>query len=187
MSQFNIRKILERNSVIPVATIESLNEVDRIVDKLMAQDISCIEVTLRTAVAFDVIELLKKNYSNNFDVGVGTIVNEEQLRKVKELEVDFIVSPGLMQHLYPALQDFKIAFIPGVVTPSEVIQGMALGYDTFKFFPAELVGGVKMLKTYATLFPEVKFCPTGGIHAGNFEEYLALPNVISVGGSWVLS
>ena len=111
----------------------------------------------------------------------------DQLRKVKDLDVDFIVSPGLMQHLHKDLQDFKIAFIPGVVTPSEIIEGMALGYNTFKFFPAELVGGIKMLKAYATLFPSVKFCPTGGINEHNFKDYLALPNVLSVGGSWVLS
>jgi 2-dehydro-3-deoxyphosphogluconate aldolase/(4S)-4-hydroxy-2-oxoglutarate aldolase len=186
MSQFNIREILERNRVIPVATIQSVKDIDGIVRKLEEQDISCIEVTLRTPVALEAIKILKKNYGDILDVGVGTIVNADQLRKVKDLDVDFIVSPGLIQHLYQDLLDYKIAFIPGVVTPSEIIQGMALGYDTFKFFPAEQVGGVKMLKTYSSLFPDVKFCPTGGIHAANYEEYLELPNVLSVGGSWIM-
>ena len=157
MSQFNIREILEKNSIVPVATIHKVNEIDGIVKKLIDQDISCIEVTLRTPVAFEAIKVLKQNYNDVLAVGVGTIVSLEQLLKAKDLELDFMVSPGLMQHLHRDLQDAKIAFIPGVVTPSEIIQGMALGYDTFKFFPAELVGGVKMLKTYASLFPDIKF------------------------------
>jgi 2-dehydro-3-deoxyphosphogluconate aldolase/(4S)-4-hydroxy-2-oxoglutarate aldolase len=135
----------------------------------------------------DALKLLKEKYSDKLDVGVGTIVSKEQLKQVAEIGVDFIVSPGLMQHLFDELQSYKIAFIPGVVTSSEIIQGMALGYDTFKFFPAELVGGLPMLKIYASLFPHVKFCPTGGIKETNFEAYLALPNVICVGGSWVVA
>lgn len=186
MGQFNIREILERNKVVPVATIQNLSDIDGIVKSLVDQGISCIEVTLRTELAFEAIAILKKNYGHLLDVGVGTIISSDQLKKAKSLDVDFLVSPGLMQHLYADLQSAEIAFIPGVVTPSEIIQGMAMGYDTFKFFPAELVGGVKMLKTYAALFPNVKFCPTGGINENNFSEYLALPNVLSVGGSWIM-
>lgn len=186
MSQFNIRKVLARNKIVPVATIHSLDDIEGIVKELEKQKISCIEVTLRTPVAFQAIEILKSQYGHLLDVGVGTIVHLDQLRKVRELEVDFIVSPGLIQHLHKELQAFQIPFIPGVITPSEVIQGMAMGYDTFKFFPAELAGGVDMLKAYASLFPEVKFCPTGGIKESNFNTYLDLPNVISVGGSWIM-
>lgn len=186
MKQFNIRKVLEKNQIVPVATISDLKDIDALVEKLLKQGISCIEVTLRTSVAIDAIEYLKQNYSNELDIGVGTIVTKEQLQKVVDLEVDFIVSPGLMEHLTEDLQKAKIPFIPGVVTPTEIMRGIALGYDTFKFFPAEIFGGIKTVKAYSNLFPELKFCPTGGINQSNHQDYLALSNVISVGGSWVV-
>ncbi len=186
MKQFEIRDILQKNKVIPVVTIHSLDDITGIVENLVGQNISSIEVTLRTPVAFEALDILKKNYSSVLDIGVGTVVNKEQLSRLKNIGVDFIVSPGLISHLHEELQEAQIPFIPGVVTPSEVIQGIDLGYDTFKLFPAEIAGGIKLLKTYAGLFPNIQFCPTGGINANNYQAYLELPNVICVGGSWVL-
>jgi 2-dehydro-3-deoxyphosphogluconate aldolase/(4S)-4-hydroxy-2-oxoglutarate aldolase len=186
MNQFNIREVLAKNLIVPVVTINQLNQVDAIAESLIDQGITCIEVTLRTPVAYDAIAYLKKNYFNKLTIGVGTIISKEQLKKVEALEVDFIVSPGLMEYLAEDLQKAKIPFIPGVVTPSEIMRGIELGYDTFKFFPAEIFGGTKTLKTYSSLFPDIKFCPTGGINHSNYKEYLTLPNVICVGGSWVL-
>jgi 2-dehydro-3-deoxyphosphogluconate aldolase/(4S)-4-hydroxy-2-oxoglutarate aldolase len=186
MKQFEIRDILQKNKVIPVVTIHSLDDVVGIVENLVGQNISSIEVTLRTPIALKALELLKRDYSNVLDIGVGTVINKDQLKRLKEIGVDFIVSPGLISHLYKELQEAQIPFIPGVVTPSEVIDGINMGYDTFKLFPAEIVGGVKLLKTYAGLFPGIKFCPTGGINEKNYKEYLELPNVICVGGSWVI-
>ena len=119
------------------------------------------------------------------DVGVGTIVYADQIKQAAELEVDFMVSPGFSPDLDVHFQEAKTPFIVGVNTPSEVMQGMSLGYDTFKFFPAKLAGGTKMLKTLGTVFPNVVFCPTGGITAESCEDYLALNNVLSVGGSWM--
>lgn len=187
MSQFNIRAILAKNKIVPVVTINSLDEIEPIVNQLIAANITCIEVTLRTDVAFEALGILKRDYKEHLDVGVGTMVSLQQLERVAKIGVDFIVSPGLMQHLSKELQSFKIPFIPGVVTPSEIIQGLDLGYNTFKLFPAEVVGGVKLLKVYGAVFPDVVFCPTGGINSLNHQDYLALPNVISVGGSWVIS
>ncbi|MFT4646055.1 MAG: 2-dehydro-3-deoxyphosphogluconate aldolase/(4S)-4-hydroxy-2-oxoglutarate aldolase [Planctomycetota bacterium] len=186
MSQFNIRKILEKNQIVPVVTINYISEIDKLVENIVRQGITTIEVTLRTSVAFEAIGRLKRDYNDILDIGVGTIINLEQLKKVKALGVDFIVSPGLMEHLAVDLQKTKIPFIPGVVTPSEIMKGINLGYNTFKLFPAEIVGGVKLLKTYNSLFPKIKFCPTGGINEKNYKEYLELPNVICVGGSWVV-
>lgn len=186
MKQFDIRKILERNQIIPVVTFADLSEIDGVIDKLQTQKISCIEVTLRTPVAMESLRILKRDYSEVLDVGVGTVTELDQLNKVRDLEVDFIVSPGLMSHLAEPLQTAGIPFIPGVVTPSEIIEGISLGYDTFKFFPAELFGGIDVLKAYASVFPQIKFCPTGGVNADNHARYLALENVISVGGSWVV-
>ena len=117
---------------------------------------------------------------------MGTVVKVEQIQKAIELGIDFMVSPGLNSILAPHFENSNIAFIPGVATPSEIIEGIQLGYDTFKLFPAEIFGGVKLLKTYNGLFPDIKFCPTGGINEKNYEAYLKLPNVMCVGGSWVV-
>ena len=96
-----------------------------------------------------------------------------------------MVSPGISMELSTSFENSGIPFIPGVSTPSEIISGLQLGWDTFKFFPAHLFGGLDALKTYGQVFPQVKFCPTGGIKAETYNEYLKLPNVISVGGSWL--
>lgn len=186
MKQFNIRKILEKNPIVPVVVVNEVADIEKIVHNLVNKGINCIEVTLRTPAAYEAISVLKRNYSNILSIGVGTVINTEQLNRVKDLGVDFIVSPGLMEHLAEDLQKAKIPFIPGVVTPTEIMRGIELGYDTFKLFPAEIVGGVKLIKTYNSLFPEVKFCPTGGINEANHKEYLEQANVICVGGSWVV-
>lgn len=186
MKQFNIRQILERNRIIPVVTINSANEIEGIINSLLRKNISCIEVTLRTPFALEALSILKRDYSSVLEIGVGTLTNKNQLKRLKEIGVDFIVSPGLMDHLATELQEAKIPFIPGIVTPSEIMRGMHLGYDTFKLFPAEIFCGVKLLKTYNGLFPDIKFCPTGGINEKNYEAYLKLPNVMCVGGSWVV-
>lgn len=185
MSQFRIRNILERNPIIPVITIYDLNQCASIAENLLSQDIHCIEITLRTEAAFQAVELMKEKYGNELEVGVGTVVNEHQIKKAKSIGVDFMVSPGINPELNSYFQNANTAFICGVMTPSEIMQGLSLGYDTFKFFPAEMAGGAKMLKTFSAIFPKVKFCPTGGINETNFMEYLNLSNTISVGGSWL--
>lgn len=171
---------------MPVATISDMSQIDPLLKKLQAQGISCIEVTLRTDVALDAIQELKRLNIPDFKVGVGTLVDVTQLNVVDRLGVDFIVSPGLERKLATAVLLSGIPYLPGVVTPSEVMKGLNLGLNTFKLFPASIVGGLALLKNYAALFPEIKFCPTGGINEENHQEYLALPNVISVGGSWVV-
>jgi 2-dehydro-3-deoxyphosphogluconate aldolase/(4S)-4-hydroxy-2-oxoglutarate aldolase len=116
---------------------------------------------------------------------MGTVVSVSQIDKAVELGIDFMVSPGLNASLAPAFESSGIAFIPGVVTPSEIIEGLQFGWDTFKFFPANLFGGLAALKAYGQVFPAVKFCPTGGIIEETHPDYLALDNIISVGGSWM--
>jgi 2-dehydro-3-deoxyphosphogluconate aldolase/(4S)-4-hydroxy-2-oxoglutarate aldolase len=116
---------------------------------------------------------------------MGTVVKVEQIEKAIELGIDFMVSPGLNASLAPHFENSKIAFIPGVATPSEIIEGIQFGWDTFKFFPANLFGGLGALKAYGQVFPNIQFCPTGGITEETYPEYLALPNIISVGGSWM--
>jgi 2-dehydro-3-deoxyphosphogluconate aldolase/(4S)-4-hydroxy-2-oxoglutarate aldolase len=186
MKQNNIKGVLEKHKVIPVVTINNVDEIERIINGLIEKGIFCIEVTLRTDFALSAIEIIKSKYGHQLSVGVGTVVSKEQIKALQALNVDFIVSPGINTELGKSLMESGIPFIPGVATPSDIILGMQMGWDTFKFFPANLFGGMDALKTYGQVFPSVHFCPTGGINADTFNSYLELKNVISVGGSWMM-
>ncbi len=183
--QNNIREVLAKHPIIPVVTFTKLDEIDAKLEVLLRNNVKCIEITLRTPVAYDAIQKVKEDYGDQFTVGMGTVVLEQQIRKAIELQVDFMVSPGLHGGLAEQLMASKIAFIPGVATPSDIITGLQYEWDTFKFFPAFLFGGVEALKTYGQVFPHLKFCPTGGLTKESYLDYLALENVISVGGSWI--
>lgn len=185
MKQNNIRTILSQHPIIPVVTFNHLNEVEAMVEKLLSQNISCIEITLRTEAAFDCIQKTKEQFGKEITVGMGTVVSRKQIEKAVEIGVDFMVSPGISTHLFSAFENSKIAFIPGVATPSEIILGIQQDWDTFKFFPAHLFGGLEALKTYGQVFPQLRFCPTGGITQETYKSYLELENIISVGGSWM--
>jgi len=183
--QNNIREVLAKHPIIPVVTFTKLDEIDAKMEVLLRNNVKCIEITLRIPVAYDAIQKVKEDYGDQFTVGMGTVVLEQQIRKAIELQVDFMVSPGLHGGLAEQLMASKIAFIPGVATPSDIITGLQYEWDTFKFFPAFLFGGVEALKTYGQVFPHLKFCPTGGLTKESYLDYLALENVISVGGSWI--
>lgn len=185
MAQNDIRTVLSQHPTIPVVTFHHTDEVAPKIDALMAKGIFCIEITLRTPVAYDCIALAKKLYGDRCAIGMGTVVKVEQIEKAIALGIDFMVSPGLNASLAPHFENSKIAFIPGVATPSEIIEGIQFGWDTFKFFPANLFGGLGALKAYGQVFPNIKFCPTGGITEESYPDYLALSNIISVGGSWM--
>lgn len=185
MSQNGIRNLLHNNPLVPVVKIQSLNEVEPLITALQNKNINCIEITLRSDCAIDAIKLAKKCSNDDFSVGVGTVVNTKQLTEVVDSRVDFIVLPGLQKDLVSHLQDIDIPFLPGVVTPSEIMHALGLGWDTLKFFPANISGGLGALKIYGQVFSQIKFCPTGGITKENHTKYLDLENVISVGGSWI--
>ena len=186
MTQNNIRVILEKHKLIPVVTFNALDEVQPMIEKLLANNIHCIEITLRTPIAFDAIAETVSKFGDKIDVGIGTVINAQQIQKAIDLNVKFMVSPGLNAAIFDDLENSNIAFIPGVATPSEIMTGIAKGWDTFKFFPANLFGGKDAIKAYGQLFPNIKFCPTGGITKDSFQEYLDMKNVISVGGSWMV-
>lgn len=186
MIQNGIEKILQQNPIIPVATIRDKNELEQILDKILKAKIQCIEVTLRTEFAFQALEIIKAKNLPNFNLGVGTITRADQIAKVQEIGVDFIVSPGLTPKLAQHLKQSGIAFIPGVSTVSDIMKGMEEDFRFFKFFPANLFGGIQAVKTYGQLFPQISFCPTGGISEETHQEFLNEPNIISVGGSWML-
>ena len=185
MKQNNIREVLSHHPIIPVINFNDIDEVIPMIEKLKAKNIFCIEITLRTPIAFDAIRLAKETFGSEITIGMGTVVSKDQIAKAIELNVDFLVSPGLSSGLASHFEDSGIPFILGVATPSDIINGIQFGWDTFKFFPAHLFGGLNALKTYVQVFPNIKFCPTGGITEDSYQSYLALENVISIGGSWL--
>lgn len=183
--QNNIAAVLEANPLIPVVTINAADEIDVLYNKLKSKGIHCIEITLRTDFAWEGIELFKKKYGKEFKVGVGTVISREQIHKAVDLDIDFIVSPGLTTSMIQLLESSNTPFIAGVSTPSEIMRAMEIGWKYLKFFPADIFGGIKSMKAFGAIFTELKFCPTGGIDEKNYKQYLELDNVISVGGSWL--
>lgn len=183
--QNGIEPILDANQRVPVVTFNNKNQVASVLEQLEAASVSCIEITLRTDAAWEAIEHCKKIAKADFKVGVGTLINAEQVARCKALGVDFLVSPGSSASLIDAMQKSGIAYLPGVMTPSEIISSLEKDCRFLKLFPYNLAGGMTALKTYASVFPQIKFCPTGGLSAENHQEVLDLKNVISVGGSWL--
>jgi 2-dehydro-3-deoxyphosphogluconate aldolase/(4S)-4-hydroxy-2-oxoglutarate aldolase len=185
MGQNGIRELLSSHQIVPVVTINQESDIAIILQKLKVHNIGIIEVTLRTPYALTAIEYLKQN-AKHLVVGAGTVINTEQIGLLKNLNIDFIVSPGGSDKLFGALENSGIPFLPGACTPSEFISCAERGYDLLKFFPADLFGGIKALKTYSQVFGGIMFCPTGGITEETYRDYLELPNVQSVGGSWMM-
>ena len=167
-------------------TINSEEEIDGIIKSLLAKDIKCIEVTLRTEFALKAIEIIRLKYQDEITLVVDTVINKSQVDQIHAIGIDFIVNPGLNVNLSKHIMRAGIPFIPGVTTPSEIILALENGWDTLKFFPANLFGGIKAIQTYGAVFPQVKFCPTGGVNQDTYCDYLNLENVISVGGSWMM-
>ena len=184
MGNQSINKILKNNPLVPVVTFQKDDDPEAFMDYLIKRNVFCIEITLRTDYGLKAIELLKKKFSDTIQVGAGTVINSSQIDQLKFIGADFMVSPGLTVDLFQCMEKSKIPFLPGVATPSEIIQAQELGLEYLKFFPANLYGGVDALKMFGGLFPTIKFCPTGGISEKTSQEYLALNNVLAVGGSW---
>ena len=178
-------EILEAGPVVPVMVIQELAHAVPLARALVAGGVRVLEIVLRTPVAMDAIRAIIREVPEAI-TGAGTVVNEDDLRMVTEAGAMFAISPGLTSELLDAALQGPIALIPGIATVSELMLGLGKGYRQFKFFPAEAAGGIEMLKAIAGPFPHVRFCPTGGITAANYREYLALKNVACVGGSWIV-
>ncbi len=179
-----IRGILSRAPVIPVLTVTRTEWAVPLAEALVGGGLTVLEVTLRSPVALDVIRAMRRAVPEAI-VGVGTLVRAEQFAQAADAGAQFGVSPGLTPALAAASATVKFPLLPGVMTPSELLAARALGFDTCKLFPAQQAGGVGMLKALHAVFPDVSFCPTGGISRQNAGEFLVLPNVLCVGGSWV--
>ncbi|MCP4385727.1 MAG: bifunctional 4-hydroxy-2-oxoglutarate aldolase/2-dehydro-3-deoxy-phosphogluconate aldolase [Hyphomicrobiales bacterium] len=180
----DLQRILTAAPVVPVLTIESTDVAVPLARALVAGGLKAIEVTLRTAAALDCIRAIAAEVED-CDVGAGTVLDEIQFAHAVDAGARFIVSPGASAHLVETATDAPTPFLPGVATVGEAMSLAEKGFSTLKFFPAEAAGGVAYLKALAAPLASIRFCPTGGVTPANAADYLSLPNVICVGGSWV--
>lgn len=171
--------------VMPVVVIHRVEDAVPVTRALQAGGIKAVEITLRTDCALDAIRAVKGE-CDGVEIGVGTVVSEQNLRDVAAVGVDFAVSPGFTPNLLKAAQDLGVDLLPGVTSPSEVMLGMEFGLRCFKLFPAVAVGGLPLLKSIGAPLPQATFCPTGGLTIDTFTDFLALPNVGCVGGTWLV-
>lgn len=170
--------------VIPVIVLEEIAHAVPLARALVKGGIRMLEVTLRTPVALACLEAIAKEVPEAV-AGAGTVRSAEDARCAASAGARFAVSPGYTQAIGVACRDLGLPLLPGVSTPSDILRAQEDGYAELKFFPAVPSGGVGMLKAWHGPFPEVRFCPTGGVTAANAGEFLAQPNVVCVGGSWL--
>ncbi|PDT76656.1 bifunctional 4-hydroxy-2-oxoglutarate aldolase/2-dehydro-3-deoxy-phosphogluconate aldolase [Bradyrhizobium sp. C9] len=182
--QDRIAELIRQATVIPVLTIERLADAVPLARALVAGGVRTLEVTLRTAVAADAAKAIIAEVPDAV-VGIGTILNGDDLARAEALGAKFGISPGATPELLKAVAASGLPFAPGIATASELMQALAHGFDVVKFFPAEQAGGIKALRALAGPFPNVRVCPTGGIGEANAATWLAEPNVLAVGGSWL--
>ena len=176
--------LFDRQRVLPVLSIQRSEEILPLADALMAAGITNLEITLRTPLGLGAIRTLTQQRPE-LCVGAGTVLDGRQFQSVLDAGAQFVVSPGSTDELLTLGLDSPVPLLPGVATASDIMRGYRLGYRRFKLFPAEICGGVALLKALAGPFHDVRFCPTGGITPDSLSDYLALPNVIAVGGSWM--
>jgi 2-dehydro-3-deoxyphosphogluconate aldolase/(4S)-4-hydroxy-2-oxoglutarate aldolase len=180
----NARDLMRLSPVIPVLVIEELANAVPLARALVAGGIRVLEVTLRTSVGLDAVRAIAREVDDAI-VGVGTVTRAQDFAASAAAGARFGVSPGLTPALIDAAHASELPLIPGVMTPSDVIGARASGFTALKLFPAQQAGGIGMLNAMAGPFPDVTFCPTGGVTAASAADYLALPNVGCVGGSWL--
>lgn len=179
-----IDRIMRTAPVIPVLVLDDALDPVALAETFVAAGLPVIEVTLRTSNALDAIRAMAQ--VPGAIVGAGTVLDEAQLAQAVDAGSCFLVSPGFTNRLALAARDSEIPYLPGVATASDIMRGLELGLDRFKFFPAESVGGIPALKALAAPFRDVRFCPTGGVHADTAADWLALDPVLCVGGSWLV-
>ena len=179
-----IARIMTTAPIIPVLVIDELAQARPIAEALVAGGLPVLEVTLRTPCALDAIRAMRE--VDGAIVGAGTVLNPDDLSRAIEAGSEFIVAPGLTERLGRAARESGVPFLPGVANATDLMHGLDLGFDRFKFFPAEASGGIVALKSLAAPFGQVRFCPTGGITASTAADWLAIPSVDCVGGSWMV-
>lgn len=176
--------VLAQSRIIPVLTIERVEDAVPLARALIAGGVPVLEVTLRTAAGLEAAASIMAAVPEAV-VGIGTVLTPDDLAQAVAIGARFALSPGATPALLAAARDCPAPFMPGVATASELMQAMQHGFETVKFFPANTAGGPAALRGLAGPFPSARFCPTGGVGDGNAAEWLALPNVVAVGGSWL--
>ena len=175
-------ELMGQGPFIPVITIERVADAVPLARALVSGGVRVLEVTLRTPVALDAIK--EMSHVQGAIVGAGTVLNARDAERAAAAGARFLISPGLTEPLARAAAELRLPYLGGVATPGDVMRGLDLGLDRFKFFPAETYGGAATLKAFAGPFTQVRFCPTGGITEASAPSYLALPNVGCVGGTF---
>lgn len=178
-----IKSMLDPVPVVPVLAVDQVGDAVEIARALVAGGLPVIEITLRTPTALEAAERIVQMVPNAI-VGLGTCVKPHQIQSALDVGASFVVTPGTTDRLIAAAAAAQLPMLAGVATASEIIRAQEAGLSTLKFFPAQASGGVQAIKAFAGPFAEVSFCPTGGITPENAEDYLALSNVVCVGGSW---
>ena len=176
---------LRATRIVPVIVIKDLAHAVPLAKALVEGGLNILEITLRTEAGLAAIAAIATEVKGAI-VGAGTVINARQFEAAAQAGSKFVVSPGLTDEVVKASREHGVPLLPGVATASEIMQGLALGLSIFKFFPAETSGGAPAIKALGGPFPQVRFCPTGGIGAKNLSSYLSLPNVVAAGGSWMV-
>jgi 2-dehydro-3-deoxyphosphogluconate aldolase/(4S)-4-hydroxy-2-oxoglutarate aldolase len=169
---------------LPTLSIGSLDEAKILSTILKSSNIKYVEITLRSSISVEGIEYIANQ--DNINLGIGTVVNSKQLLNLPIPNIRFVVSPGFVDDVADFCHRKNIQYIPGIETSSEIIKAQNNGYDLLKFFPSEFIGGSEKLKAFSSVFPKISFMCTGGINLSNYKKYMDLPNVCSLGGSFVL-
>ena len=180
----SIAPLLRLAPVVPVLIVESVDHALPLARALVKGGLPLLEITLRSDAALEAIKVIADEVEGAV-AGAGTVLNGSQLDAVAKAGAKFAVSPGVTDNLLAAAKDTPVPLLPGTATASDVMRLLDHGFDFMKFFPAEPAGGLPYLKALASPLPAASFCPTGGINLNNASDYLALPNVVCVGGSWV--
>jgi 2-dehydro-3-deoxyphosphogluconate aldolase/(4S)-4-hydroxy-2-oxoglutarate aldolase len=183
--QQKAEQLLRAAGILPVVTVHTLDEARRVSEALLAGGLPAIELTLRTPVAMEALAMLKHELPD-IVIGAGTVLTVEQMQRSIDAGADFLVTPGTTTEMADALADADVPVVPGAATPTELLSLMACGFRVCKLFPASAVGGLAMLKGLAGPLSELKLCPTGGIGEDTAADYLSQPNVVCIGGSWMV-
>jgi len=183
--QVKAEQLLRAAGILPVVTVHSLDEARRVSAALLEGGLPAIELTLRTPVAMAALAMLKRELPD-IVIGAGTVLTIEQMQQAIDAGADFLVTPGTPPEMADALARADIPAVPGAATPTELLSLMGRGFRVCKLFPASAVGGIAMLKGLAGPLSELKICPTGGITEDNAADYLSQPNVVCIGGSWMV-
>ncbi|MGB5506240.1 MAG: bifunctional 4-hydroxy-2-oxoglutarate aldolase/2-dehydro-3-deoxy-phosphogluconate aldolase [Sulfurovum sp.] len=179
------KEVMEISPIVPVIALESADDALALAEALLEGGISIMEITLRTEAGLKAIEAISKSIPQ-MNVGAGTVLNAYDFKQAVEHGAQFVFSPGISEELMQVSKELDIALIPGVATASEVMLAKNNGFEYCKLFPATLAGGVEALKAFSGPFASMHFCPTGGVNLKNINDFLSLPNVLCVGGSWIV-